>query len=83
MLEIRPSCECCDKDLPPDSAEALICTFECTFCRECVENKLNNTCPNCGGNFAPRPVRPEKLLEKYPPSTRRVRNPEGCAGKAA
>jgi hypothetical protein len=83
MLEIRPNCECCDKDLPPDSAEALICTFECTFCRECVEEKLNHICPNCGGNFAPRPVRPGRLLEKYPPSTRRVHNPEGCAGKTA
>jgi hypothetical protein len=79
MLEIRPGCECCDKDLPPDSAEALICTFECTFCRDCVENKLNHICPNCGGNFAPRPIRPSQLLEKYPPSTRRVHNPEGCA----
>jgi len=79
MLEIRPGCECCDKDLPPGSAEALICTFECTFCRDCVENKLNNICPNCGGNFAPRPIRPPALLEKYPASTRRVHNPDGCA----
>lgn len=79
MLEIRPNCECCDKDLAPDSREAMICTFECTFCRGCVEGKLNNTCPNCGGNFAPRPVRPAKLLEKYPPSTKRVYNPGGGA----
>lgn len=83
MLEIRPNCECCDKDLAPDSAEAMICTFECTFCRECVEGKLNNTCPNCGGNFAPRPIRPARLLEKYPPSTKRVYKPEGCIGAGA
>jgi hypothetical protein len=78
MLEIRPNCECCDKDLPPDTADAMICTFECTFCRECVEDKLDSTCPNCGGNFTQRPIRPEHLLEKYPPSTKRVFNPEGC-----
>jgi hypothetical protein len=75
MLEIRPNCECCDKDLPPDSTEAMICTFECTFCRDCVEQRLNNVCPNCGGGFTPRPVRPAHLLAKYPASQRRVYNP--------
>ncbi len=58
MLELRPDCECCGKDLPPDSTEAMICSFECTFCRSCVEDKLFNVCPNCGGGFQPRPVRP-------------------------
>lgn len=78
MLELRPNCECCDKDLPPEAADAMICTFECTFCRDCVEGVLAGACPNCGGNFTPRPVRPTKLLLKYPPSTRRVFKPEGC-----
>ncbi|HEY3928494.1 MAG TPA: DUF1272 domain-containing protein [Candidatus Koribacter sp.] len=72
MLELRPNCECCDRDLPPDSPDAMICTFECTFCRECVERALHGVCPNCGGNFSQRPVRPAKLMEKYPASTKRV-----------
>lgn len=72
MLELRPNCERCDADLPPDSTEAMICTFECTFCRPCVENVLDHACPNCGGNFAPRPIRPPRLLERYPASTTRV-----------
>ncbi|MGH1362800.1 MAG: DUF1272 domain-containing protein [Calditrichia bacterium] len=79
MLELRPNCECCDKDLPADSFEARICSFECTFCSECVESVLNNTCPNCGGNFVPRPIRPEKLLQKYPPTKERVLKEGGCA----
>ncbi len=78
MLELRPSCECCDKDLPPSATDAMICTFECTFCRDCVESRLGGVCPNCGGNFAPRPVRPAAKLTKCPPSTRRIFNPEGC-----
>jgi hypothetical protein len=57
-LELRPNCEYCDVDLPPDSAAARICTYECTFCADCVEHKLANVCPNCGGGFAPRPIRP-------------------------
>ena len=58
MLELRPNCEWCDKDLPPDAADARICTYECTFCAVCVETHLHNVCPNCGGGFAPRPIRP-------------------------
>jgi hypothetical protein len=58
MLALRPNCECCDKDLPYDAADAMICTFECTFCRDCVEQKLGGRCPNCGGNFSSRPIRP-------------------------
>lgn len=75
MLRLRPSCERCDKDLPPDSEEALICTFECTFCRACVEHELNGVCPNCGGNFSPRPIRPAALLAEYPASAERIFNP--------
>lgn len=75
MLLLKPNCECCDKDLPPASNDALICSFECTFCRDCVENVLGGRCPNCGGGFQPRPVRPADLLNKYPASTERVFNP--------
>ncbi len=59
MLEVRPNCECCDKDLAPDSTEAMICTYECTFCETCVNDILENVCPNCGGGFAFRPIRPK------------------------
>ena len=58
MLELRPTCEHCNKALPPASTEARICSFECTFCASCVEDVLSNVCPNCGGGFAPRPIRP-------------------------
>lgn len=59
MLELRPNCERCDKDLAPDSTEACICTYECTFCIDCVNNVLKNVCPNCGGGFVQRPIRPK------------------------
>ena len=78
MLELRPNCECCDRDLPPESPDARICSYECTFCAACVEDKLHNVCPNCGGGFVPRPVRPAKewrpglSTEKRPPSTKRI-----------
>ena len=78
MLELRPTCECCDKPLPPAANDAMICTYECTFCRECVENRLGGRCPNCGGNFAPRPIRPASKLAANPPSAQRVFNPQGC-----
>src|SRR3954469_6001650 len=74
MLELRPTCENCNRPLPPNSAEAMICSFECTFCRSCVEDILGNVCPNCGGGFCPRPGRPNKVwkggnsLESYPAS---------------
>jgi len=80
MLQLRPNCECCDTDLPYDSPEAMICTFECTFCRRCVEERLGGACPNCGGGFAPRPIRPAAKMAKYPASTKRVLNPAGCGG---
>ena len=72
MLELRPNCELCDKDLNFDAEDAMICTFECTFCKDCVENKLNHICPNCGGNFQFRPIRPQSLLKKYPASSKRI-----------
>jgi hypothetical protein len=72
VLELRPNCECCDRDLPPDSALARICTYECTFCADCVEQRLGGACPNCGGNFAPRPIRPAAKLITAPASTVRV-----------
>ncbi len=58
MLELRPTCEQCNKPLPPEAADARICSYECTFCASCVETILGNVCPNCGGGFVPRPVRP-------------------------
>ena len=72
MLELRPNCECCDRDLPPDSADAMICTYECTWCRDCAETVLHGTCPNCGGNLERRPIRPAALLVTNPASTTRV-----------
>lgn len=66
MLEIRQYCENCEKHLPNDSNEAMICTFECTFCTQCVINILENVCPNCGGGFEKRPNRPNSQLGVYP-----------------
>ena len=83
MLELRPNCECCDRDLPPDAAGVMICTFECTFCADCAENVLGGVCPNCGGDFAPRPIRPAAMLKKYPASTRRVLKAGGCGPRRA
>ena len=71
MLELRPDCERCGHDLPPDSGDARICTFECTFCAGCVDGPLAGVCPNCGGDFQPRPIRPAHLLTKYLASTQR------------
>ena len=82
MLQLRPNCECCNKDLPPESTEARICSFECTFCVTCVENTLKGQCPNCGGELVARPRRPPAKLAKYPASTERIFKPGGCS-KAA
>jgi hypothetical protein len=77
-LELRPNCEYCDRDLPPDSTLARICSYECTFCADCASIKLHNVCPNCGGGFAPRPIRPATewraglSVAQRPPSSRRV-----------
>lgn len=81
MLELRPNCECCGKDLPPTAPDAMICTYECTFCRDCVETKLQGVCPNCGGNLERRPVRPAVKLLKDPPSSVRIFKPSGCASE--
>lgn len=78
MLELRPNCECCDVDLPPDSTQAMICTFECTFCKSCVQGVLAGVCPNCGGNFQPRPIRPPGKLQKNPASTQRQVKTGSC-----
>lgn len=82
MLEMRPNCECCNCDLAPDEAGAMICTFECTFCIACATEKLGCICPNCGGELLRRPVRPAQLLGKYPASLNRVLKPEGCPASA-
>jgi len=77
MLELRPNCELCDRDLPPGAPEARICSYECTFCASCVDEVLDNVCPNCGGGFQARPVRPARAwregtgLANDPPGERR------------
>ncbi len=75
-LELRPNCEYCDRDLPPAATDARICTYECTFCADCVDTKLHDVCPNCGGGFVPRPIRPATewrpslSVSQRPPSSR-------------
>jgi len=75
MLELRPICENCGKLLPNDSSEAMICTFECTFCVDCVDTILENVCPNCGGGFEKRPTRPSGSLIKRPAQTEKLFKP--------
>jgi hypothetical protein len=88
MLELRPTCEHCNVALPPNSTDARICSFECTFCSTCVDTVLGNVCPNCGGGFAPRPIRPAKNLNddnylgKYPASTKVRHRPVNVAAHA-
>jgi hypothetical protein len=88
MLQLRPTCEQCNTPLPPDAAEARICSFECTFCSTCVLTVLHNVCPNCGGGFAPRPVRPAQdrvggnCLTNYPASTVVKHRPVDVAAQA-
>jgi hypothetical protein len=78
MLSLRPNCEYCDKDLPPDASDARICSYECTFCALCVDTALHNVCPNCGGGFVPRPIRPARehrpgvSVARHPASKERV-----------
>ena len=79
MLALRPNCECCDRDLPPGSRDAMMCSFECTFCKSCAEGVLKGRCPNCGGELVRRPIRPADKLQKYPASTERKVKPQGCA----
>jgi hypothetical protein len=78
MLQLRPNCECCDRDLAAPSLEAMICSFECTFCSVCAHEVLQGRCPNCGGELVRRPVRPAAALAKYPASIERVKR-EHCA----
>ncbi|CAN5146945.1 DUF1272 domain-containing protein [soil metagenome] len=82
MMKIKPNCECCDRDLPPDSGEAVICTFECTFCATCADTVFHGACPNCDGNFSPRPIRPVAMLRKYPASTERHLREQPCLAEA-
>lgn len=81
MLELRPSCECCDVDLAPTSRDVFICTYECTWCRDCAEGRLDLTCPNCGGELVRRPVPSPSRLAAHPPSTTRVHAPD-CLTRA-
>ena len=79
-LAIRPNCECCDRDLPNGDPGARICTFECTFCADCVERRLGGACPNCGGDLVLRPTRPAAMLARHPVSTERLTKPHlACA----
>ncbi len=81
MLQLRPNCECCDTDLPPEAENARICSYECTFCNRCVDDVLQNVCPNCGGGFTPRPIRPAQAhrtgvsLKHQPASQERIHTP--------
>ncbi len=75
MLEIRPNCECCDRDLPNGDPDARICTFECTFCAACADTIFHGACPNCGGDLVKRPTRPAAMLATAPASTQRVLKP--------
>jgi hypothetical protein len=77
MLQLRPHCECCGASLAPDAPDAMICSFECTFCAACVDGRLGGVCPNCGGGFERRPRRPAALRARYPAST--ARRPLACA----
>lgn len=83
MLELRPNCECCDRDLPPESQDARICSFECTYCSDCADIHLQGHCPNCAGELVRRPVRPAAKLAANPPSTLRVLKAGGCHAAGA
>jgi len=80
MLELRPNCELCDRDLPPASLEARICSYECTFCAACVESTLHDVCPNCGGGFQPRPIRPGRAWRE---GTGLVNDPAGTERRSS
>ena len=82
MLQLRPSCECCGKDLPGDSSDAFVCSFECTFCRACTKDVLLGRCPNCGGELLQRPSRSPEKLARHPASTERVVKEHGCTRPA-
>lgn len=83
MLKLKPNCECCDRDLPPESLEVMICSFECTFCTACAATVLGGICPNCGGNLVARPIRPPAMLLKHPASAERHLRAQPCPARAA
>lgn len=83
MLQLRPNCECCDVDLPGDSGDAYICSFECTFCASCANETLGGKCPNCGGELVRRPRRSAEKLANNPASTTRIFKPQGCGKRVA
>jgi hypothetical protein len=84
MLALRPNCECCDRDLPNEARDAMICTFECTFCATCASEHFGGTCPNCGGELVRRPIRPAERLAEHPASTERfLKDHPGCAQRRA
>ena len=76
MLEIRPTCEHCNKKLTSGSEDVMICSFECTYCKDCATDIFKSVCPNCGGNFSKRPIRPLYLMDKYPASTLVIHKPK-------
>ncbi|HUI59352.1 MAG TPA: DUF1272 domain-containing protein [Steroidobacteraceae bacterium] len=78
MLLLKPSCECCNRDLPPDSPDARICSFECTFCVDCATRRVGGYCPNCGGELLRRPIRPAAALRQFPATRERTFKPQGC-----
>lgn len=82
MLLLKPNCECCDRDLPPESTAARICSYECTFCETCASDVLKGVCPNCKGNLVARPVRPAVMLQKHPASTERHLRASPCPAVA-
>ncbi len=83
-LLLKPNCECCDRDLPNGDPQARICTFECTFCASCAEQRFGNACPNCGGDLVLRPTRPAAYLQRFPPTVERFTKPhQPCAAAAA
>jgi uncharacterized protein len=82
MMELRPNCECCDKDLPWQAADAMICTFECTFCADCATDEFGGICPNCGGGLVARPIRPARFASDIPAASKRVLSAQaGCLAK--
>jgi hypothetical protein len=82
MLMLKPNCECCGRDLAPDAPEARICSYECTFCEACATAIFSGVCPNCGGNFVTRPIRPAAMLAKHPASQERYLREQRCAPSA-
>lgn len=81
MLALKPNCECCDRDLPADSAEAFICSFECTYCETCATGRLGGICPACQGNLVARPIRPLAALARFPARKERVPIKAACQAK--